>query len=86
MKTPVDTMRSKSRSRVGNSSIGSSRGSRLFQPVFLLKILLMIQRRLADIDPYYFRLGVPVRKNRGLVCATTRNKNIEIRFVFAIRP
>jgi hypothetical protein len=56
------------------------------QPVLVLQILLMVQRRPADVDPDDFRTGIAVRENRGLVGAAARDENVEIGLVVPIRP
>jgi hypothetical protein len=56
------------------------------QPVLVFEVLLMIQRRLADINCHDFGVRVHERENRRLVSATARNQNVKIGFVFPVRP
>ena len=84
--TPVDTIRSKSLPSEGSSSIGSRFRLQVEQSVLVLEVLLMIERRLADIDRRHFRIRVHESENRRLVRAAARDQNIEIGLVFPIRP
>jgi hypothetical protein len=54
--------------------------------VLVFQIVLMVQRRLADIDPDDFRAGIAVGENSGLIGAATRDEDVEIGFVVPLRP
>jgi hypothetical protein len=56
------------------------------QPVLVFEVLLMIQRRLADIDRHHFGVRVHEGENRRLIGAAARDQNVEIGFVFPVRP
>src|SRR5271166_750830 len=58
----------------------------VMQRVLVFQILLMVQCRLADIDRHYFRGAVRESKNCRLVGAATRNQNVKVWLVFAVRP
>jgi hypothetical protein len=56
------------------------------QAVLVFQILLMLQRRLADIDRYHPGGRVRKGKDRRLIGAATGDQDVEIGFVFAIGP
>jgi hypothetical protein len=54
--------------------------------VLVFEILLMIQRRLADIDGHHFRIRIVDRENRRLVRAAARNQDVQVALLFPIAP
>jgi hypothetical protein len=41
---------------------------------------------IADVDPHHFRTGIFIREICRLVGAATSNEDVEVGFVFPIRP
>src|SRR5271170_3244800 len=56
------------------------------QAVSVFQILLVIQRRLADVDPDDVRVRIAEREDGGLVGATTRDQDVEIWPIVPVWP